>query len=76
MTRERDNHGVPGLPMLLVLLAVMALGIWLLLGATTVALVVAHHQRFQSVVLVGVAPASWRPSASWQPAWPTKSTTP
>ncbi|HQZ39880.1 MAG TPA: SPFH domain-containing protein [Vicinamibacterales bacterium] len=33
MTRERDNHGVPGLPMLLVLLAVMALGIWLLLGA-------------------------------------------
>jgi multicomponent K+:H+ antiporter subunit A len=32
----------------------LAIAIWLLLAATTVALVVTHHLRFQSVVLVGV----------------------
>jgi len=32
----------------------LAVAIWLLLAATTVTLVVTHHLRFQSVVLVGV----------------------
>lgn len=32
----------------------LAIAIWLLLAATTAALVLTHHQRFQSVVLVGV----------------------
>src|SRR4029450_8912719 len=33
MTRERDNHGLPGLPMLLALLAVDAVLVWTLVSA-------------------------------------------
>ncbi|MEZ5283547.1 MAG: hypothetical protein R2712_01815 [Vicinamibacterales bacterium] len=33
MIRERDTHGIPGLPMLFVLLAGIGLGIWMMVTA-------------------------------------------